>query len=118
MKKANSDVLNFIKENAPSLSKRQKIAAEYIIKHCDKAAYMTAAQLGKSAGVSEATVVRLASRLGFSSYRELQRNLREVIRNRVNSVQRMELADKRIGSGDILTAVLKSDVEKILTNSE
>ena len=110
-----TDVIGYINEHMADFSKRQRALGEYIAKHYDKAAYMTAAQLGKNAGVSESTVVRFAAEIGFDGYQSLQKNLRETMRNQLNSLQRMELAANKIADGDILSAVLKSDIEKIIS---
>ena len=48
-----------------SLSKGQKRIALYIEEHYDKAAFMTASKLGETVGVSESTVVRFATELGY-----------------------------------------------------
>lgn len=109
-----SDVIKYIGDNFDRFSKRQKSIAEFILSHLDKAAYMTAKQLGESAGVSESTVVRFAAEVGFSGYHGFQKSLKEAARNQLNSMQRMELATERLGTDDILSSVLKSDVEKIL----
>lgn len=110
-----TDVIGYINEHMADFSKRQRALGEYIAKHYDKAAYMTAAQLGRNAGVSESTVVRFAAEIGFDGYQSLQKNLRETMRNQLNSLQRMELAANKIADGDILSAVLKSDIEKIIS---
>lgn len=119
MKSADGDVIGYIGDNILNFSKRQRMLAEYITVHYDKAAYMTAAQLGKNVGVSESTVVRFAAEIGFDGYQTLQKTLREAARNRLNSLQRMEIAANKIAGGDILSSVLKSDIDKImLTLSE
>lgn len=110
-----TDVIGYINEHMADFSKWQRALGEYIAKHYDKAAYMTAAQLGKNAGVSESTVVRFAAEIGFDGYQSLQKNLRVATRNQLNSLQRMELAANKIADGDILSAVLKSDIEKIIS---
>ena len=114
MHREETDVIRIINERLGDLSKRQRQIAEYIVGNFDKAAYMTAAQLGESVGVSESTVVRFAVELGFDGYPAFQKNLREGTRNRLNSMQRIELASKRIKDDDVLSSVLKADVEKIL----
>ena len=97
----------------PSFSKGQKAISTYILENYDKAAYMTAASIGKQVGVSESTVVRFATELGFKGYPELQRALQEVVRINLNSVQRVQLTNSIIGEGDIITKVFASDAEKI-----
>ncbi|MBQ7320514.1 MAG: MurR/RpiR family transcriptional regulator [Clostridia bacterium] len=109
----NKDLLNRIEEGIPGFSKGQKLIARYMIEHYEEAAYMTAARLGKLVGVSESTVVRFACELGFEGYPELQRGLQELIRTRLTSFQRMEVANRRMGENDVLDKVLLADAEKI-----
>ena len=108
-----SDLLNTIQNKLPGFSKGQKLIANYILEYYDKAAFMTASKLGKTVGVSESTVVRFAMELGFEGYPEMQRALQEMIRNKLTSVQRIEVGNNRLGQGDVLEAVLHSDIDKI-----
>lgn len=107
------DLLMTIKNQMPAFSKGQRLIANYILEHYEKAAYMTASRLGGLVGVSESTVVRFASELGFEGYPEFQRALQELIRNMLTSVQRIEVTNSLIGDGDVLEKVLMSDAEKI-----
>ncbi|PWM26499.1 MAG: N-acetylmannosamine kinase [Oscillospiraceae bacterium] len=107
------DLIGLITGMMPKFSKGQKQIARYIIEHYDKAAFMTAARLGQAVGVSESTVVRFASELGYEGYPQLQRSLQELIRNRLTTVQRMELTDEQLGGGDIVDRVLSMDIDKI-----
>ena len=66
-KKNTNEVLKRIEENYGGFSKRQKVLADYILKNYDKAAFLTAAKLGKVVGISESTVVRFATELGYIS---------------------------------------------------
>lgn len=97
----------------PKFSKGQKLIAKYIIENYDKAAFMTALKLGETVGVSESTVVRFATELGFDGYPKLQKAIQEMIRSRLTSVQRMEVTESRIGNNDILDSVLNHDIDKI-----
>lgn len=108
-----NNLLKEIENRMSSFSKGQKLIANYIIEHYDKAAYMTAAKLGSLVKVSESTVVRFAIELGFDGYPALQHSLQEMVRARLTSFQRIEVTNSRIGDGDILSRVLLSDAEKI-----
>ncbi|MGN1131300.1 MAG: MurR/RpiR family transcriptional regulator [Ruminococcus sp.] len=99
--------------NMNSFSKGQKRIAKYIEEHYDKAAYMTALKLGETVGVSESTVVRFASELGYDGYPELQKAMQEMIKEKLTSVQRIEVTETRIGDNDVLTTVLNQDIDKI-----
>ncbi len=107
------DLLTLIHSAMPALSKGQKRIAGYIIDNYDKAAYMTAAALGAEVGVSESTVVRFAIELGFDGYPELQSKIRDTVRVRLTSVQRMESANIRMGEAELLDSILLNDAEKI-----
>lgn len=107
------DILTFIDENAATFSKGQKQIAAYIKEHYDKAAYMTAARLGREVGVSESTVVRFVMEFGFEGYPDFQKSLRELIRSKLTAVQRVEVTNNLIGEGDVLEKVLYSDIDKI-----
>jgi DNA-binding MurR/RpiR family transcriptional regulator len=107
------DLISKIQTSMPEFSKGQKLIANYIINHYDKAAFMTAARLGEIVGVSESTVVRFAIELGYDGYPKLQRVLQELIKSKLTSVQRMEVSSNRISEDNILKSVLQSDMEKI-----
>ncbi|MBQ4101914.1 MAG: MurR/RpiR family transcriptional regulator [Oscillospiraceae bacterium] len=107
------DLLTLMEENASKFSKGQRRIAAYIAEKYDKAAFMTALKLGQAVGVSESTVVRFASLLGYDGYPNLQRAMQEMIRNRLTAVQRIEVTEDQIGQEDVLTKVLGSDMEKI-----
>ena len=108
-----NEIIIKINEKYEKLSKGQKLLADYIKQNYDKAAFLTAAKLGKLVGVSESTVVRFSVTLGYKGYPEFQKALEELVRNKLNSIQRMEVAYGRISQSEILTSVLQSDAEKI-----
>lgn len=109
----NHDILTAIQDSMQSFSKGQKKIANFILDSYDKAAFMTASRLGKKVGVSESTVVRFAAELGYDGYPDMQKSLQKMIRNRLTSVQRIEVANDRLGDQDLLSMVLQSDIEKI-----
>ena len=96
-----------------TFSKGQKRLADYVKGNYDKAVFLTAAKLGEIVGVSESTVVRFATQLGYSGYPGFQKALEELVRNKLNSIQRMEVTYGRISQSEILETVLQSDIEKI-----
>ena len=110
--------LSILQEKEPTFSKGQKRIARYITDSYDKAAFMTANRLGKTVGVSESTVVRFAVDLGFDGYPSMQKAVREMVLNRLTSVQRIEVANNRFGDQDVVSMVLHSDMEKLRQTSE
>lgn len=109
----NIDFLSEIENKLPEFSKGQRVIARYILNHYEKAAFMTASKLGATVGVSESTVVRFASEVGCDGYPQLQKGLQEIIRNRLTSVQRMEITNEQIGRDNVVSKVLHMDIERI-----
>lgn len=112
------DLFSIMQQKASSLSKGQRLLAKYITESYDKAAFMTANKLGKAVGVSESTVVRFAVELGYDGYPSMQKAMQELVLNRLTSVQRIEVANDRIGDQDVVTMVLQSDSDKLRQTAE
>ncbi len=108
-----NDILSNLQTGFATFSKGQRRIAKYIYEAYDKAAFMTASKLGRTVGVSESTVVRFAMELGYDGYPSMQKALQEMILNKLTSVQRIEVAQERMGDQDVLALVLESDAEKI-----
>lgn len=107
------NILHTIESGMSGFSKGQKRIAAYILENYDKAAFMTASKLGKLVDVSESTVVRFASELGYDGYPSMQRALQEMIRSRLTSTQRIRAAGDRLSGQDVLGSVLQSDIDKL-----
>lgn len=97
----------------PKFSKGQRLIAKYIQTEYGQAAFMTAAKLGETVGVSESTVVRFATELGYSGYPKMQQAMQEMIRDKLTSFQRIEVSQSRIGNGSVIEHVLNSDIDNI-----
>ncbi len=108
-----SNLLVRIDMSRKDFSKGQRRIASYIEEHYDTAAFMTAAKLGEVVGVSESTVVRFAAQIGYDGYPYLQKAMQEMIRDKLNSIQRIEVTTGRIGDDDVVETVLNQDIDKI-----
>lgn len=106
------DLINRINQSYKKMSKGQKLIAEYILNNYDKAAFMTASRLGTIVGVSESTVVRFANVLDYDGYPRLQKALQELIRNKLTTVQRIEMSSE-LDRSMVLKSVLKADMSNI-----
>ena len=111
--KDSKKLISDIQAQYPRLSKGQKLIAQYILNNYDKVAFMTACKLGETVGVSESTVVRFATTLGYSGYPKLQDALQELIKNKLTTVQRVDMANEYSDDSTILKKVLKSDIDNI-----
>lgn len=113
-----ADILSILQSKAPTFSKGQRLIARYITQSYDKAAFMTANRLGKTVGVSESTVVRFAVDLGFDGYPSMQKAMQEMVLNRLTAVQRIEVANDRIGDQDVVSMVIQADIDKLRQTGE
>ena len=107
------NILHTIEKNMGGFSKGQKLIARFILENYDKAAFMTASRLGKTVHVSESTVVRFATQLGYDGYPSMQRALQELIRGKLTSIQRIQATDTDLGGSALISNVLQRDMEKI-----
>ena len=118
MKIVSNDILSILQARASEFSKGQRLIARYITESYDKAAFMTANRLGKTVGVSESTVVRFAVELGYDGYPSMQKAMQEMVVNCLTAVQRIGVANDRIGDQDIVSMVLQADAEKLSQTAE
>lgn len=113
-----NDLLRVLAREGNKFSKGQRIIAKYILNNYDKAAFMTAGKLGKIVGVSESTVVRFAAELGYDGYPSMRKALQEMIRNRLTSVQRIEVAKSMIDDTDLVKSIIGSDMQNLQATLE
>ncbi len=116
--RSNEDLTKIIQDKYPSFSKGQKAIAKFITEHYDRAAFMTAAKIGKTVDVSESTVVRFATTLGFDGYPDLQRALQVMIKNKLTTVQRISLEEEPEDSEEFIKKVMKNELHSLRTYME
>ena len=107
------EITELIENSLPSMSKGHKAIANYILESYDKAAYMTAARLGEVVGVSESTVVRFTTELGYEGYPEFQRALKEELKSKLTSVQRLDFAEQFSDEGDAVSGIMSQDIQNL-----
>ena len=113
-----NDILKNIEENSRGFSKGQRLIAQYITENYDKAAFMTAGKLGRTVGVSESTVVRFATELGYDGYPGMRKAMQEMVRSRLTSVQRIAVAKDMLDGSNVLKYVMSSDIDKLQSTLE
>lgn len=105
---------SLLSEKKVHLTAAQQRAMKYIIDNYEDAIFLTASGLAQQAGVSEATIVRLAQVLGFDGYPAMQRMLREDLQYRLSTVTRLEQTVKNVrDEGDILVKVMQEDIQNL-----
>ncbi len=113
-----TDLISKINEKYGKMSKGQKLLSNYIIDNYDKAVFLTAAKLGDIIGVSESTVVRFASFIGYKGYPEFQQALEDMVRSKLNSSEKVEITNGGLEQNGVIKEVLTSDALKIKNTME
>lgn len=114
-----NNLMHIMKVRYKTMSKGQKLLAQYTMNNYPKVAFMTASKLGETVGVSESTVVRFATALGFSGYPKFQDALQELIKTKLTTVERVEMTDADYVSDKmILNNVFKNDINNIKDTME
>ena len=115
----NSQLSERIRQHSANFSKGQRIIARYIEEHSEQVAFMTASRLGQTVGVSESTVVRFATEIGYSGYPALQQAMQEMIRSKMTSVQRLERTSTTIPMDRLLDevrfTVIRGNISEVKT---
>ncbi len=112
MYQTKTELLAGIQERFPQLGRGQKKVAQYVLTHTEEVAFLTAAQLGKNVGVSEATVVRFAALLGYEGFPDFQTHIQNMMRQDISTITRLEKRAEQQstqGASSILKAILEAD---------
>lgn len=108
-----NNIIARINEKFSKMSKSHKAIATYISAHYHEAVFMTASKLGEVVKVSESTVVRFATCIGYEGYPEFQVALEAWVKTQLSSVQRMHVKYGSSTQSELLTSVLTADMDKI-----
>ena len=107
------DLISIMNEKYPKMSKNHKKIASFIVDHYETAVFMTAAKLGDQLGISESTVVRFASSLGFDGYPKFQKELEHWVQGQWNGIQKIGVQYRGSSQAEIFDSVLRADMDKI-----
>ncbi|MEW6425557.1 MAG: MurR/RpiR family transcriptional regulator [Bacillota bacterium] len=104
------EIIARLQKNFPQFTRSQRHIADYLLAHPDRVAFLTASRLGRELSVSESTVVRFAVALGYSGYPEMQKDVQEIIRNKLSTAERMKLS---VGDKNILAKIIRTDMQNL-----
>ncbi|NLD05835.1 MAG: MurR/RpiR family transcriptional regulator [Synergistaceae bacterium] len=101
-----------IENNLSILPPAQRKIAEYMLENKLESIFLTALQIGKNAGSSEASAIRLASNLGFSSFPEFIKSLQEEAKNQLSTLGRLQMHKLKPQTGGMVARIINSDLEQ------
>lgn len=106
-------VLQLLEQKMEDLTSAQRKVADYILKNPTDVAFLTIEQLSGHIGVSVASVMRLAYTLGFTGFAQFQKELQEILRNRVAPPTRLEANLKKLGKHKLLVECAEVQISNI-----
>ena len=105
-----------ISEKRNEFTRGQNLLANFISEHCDKAAFMSSFELAAYTGVSQSTVIRFASAMGYDGYTEFQEALQAELKYRLTTLERFELLSEQPSDADVVSEIAISDARNIKNN--
>ena len=100
-------------EQQHSLTPKGRILGKYIMDNPRKAVFMTTKELAETCNVSEATVVRFVSQLGYEAYSVFQQALRDFVDTEMTLLDRTDLSGIKVPGTDRLSRVLYEEMDNL-----
>ena len=99
-----------INESFGDFTKNQKVLSQFILSYCDKAAFMTAAEIAAASGVSQSTVVRFAWALGYESFTAFHDALQNELKYRITALEKFELLNsEELSDSSVFESLAQAD---------
>ena len=113
MDNGNNPVIQHIVDHMPRLTPKGRILGNYVVQYPHKAVFMTTKELAEACKVSEATVVRFVSQLGYGTYGVFLQALRDLVNTGMRLQDRVDLPGLRGAKGDRLGRVMAEEMENM-----
>ncbi|MEJ8543731.1 MurR/RpiR family transcriptional regulator [Brevibacillus borstelensis] len=113
------NVYQHIAERMSHMSKSQHKIANYILQNQNTVPFLTVGKLAKLSGVSEATVVRFATFLGYSGYPELQQYMQDSVQQQLTAAERLKMSQEIYDEEELgIYEVFQDDIANIKATME
>lgn len=103
----------FYKEHYNTLTKGEKKIAEYFVKNPKKVMLLSALELGKEIGVSDASILRFSKALGFQKFSDLKNYIASGFSTITPNDRMVKNWDNFHSQNDIVNKIVNSDLENI-----
>ena len=113
-----SNLLDILKTKATQMTPTHRRVADYILKNPIDASFLTLEQISSIVGTSTTTVMRLCFSLDYTGYTEFQKDLQELLRDRVSPPTRLEINKKDLVPGSLLADCADNQVKNITKTLE
>ena len=108
------DILEQISAKYQTFAPRQRKVAEYLFHNLDQAILLNSTQIAAKAEVSQATVTRFITGLGFSGFPKFKRAIAQKLLEDFSTSTRFVKSTKALeGRDSLFTDILKGDIENL-----
>lgn len=114
------EIFEIIARRRGHLSKAQKKLADYILNNRTAVPFLNISSLARSAGASEATVVRFCNGLGFKGYPDFRQAMQEAVERQLSIRERLRISENAYTdkSPDFLARIFEDDISNIRATLE
>ncbi len=109
----NNPVIQHIVDRMPQLTPKGRILGNYVVQHPQKVVFMTTKELSEACMVSEATVVRFVSQVGYETYGAFLQALRDLVNTGMTLQDRVDLPGVKGAERDRLGRVMAEEMENM-----
>jgi DNA-binding MurR/RpiR family transcriptional regulator len=85
-------IQDLLRNRRQPFSEKQQILVNFLFRNYQKVAFMNLNELARETKVSQATIIRLASLLGFKGYPEFQKAVQRLVSQDLTTVERLHLS--------------------------
>jgi DNA-binding MurR/RpiR family transcriptional regulator len=108
-----TELISEIEKVIEKLPKRKRKLAIFLTQKWQEVPLISIQEIAKRAGVSTATVTRLARELNFEGFQEFKNHLKEEIRERLSPVEKFKLVKENLKGRRSLVKVAEQDIKNI-----
>lgn len=113
MESATNPVVQHIVDHMPTLTPKGRILGNYVVQNPHRVVFMTTKELANACAVSEATVVRFVSQLGYGKYGAFLQALRDLVNTGMTLQERVDLPGLKGAASDRLGRVMAEEMENM-----
>jgi DNA-binding MurR/RpiR family transcriptional regulator len=106
-----TELRELIVKHGGTLPPQQRIIADYLVEHLQTVPFLSIPELAHRIGVSEATIVRFAKRIGFTGFSELKMALVDILQNQLPTAD--ETARAVPDDSNVLQTVARMEITNI-----
>src|SRR5690606_22643704 len=107
------ELVALLREKSAGFSDAFRKIAAFILSNYHQACFMTAQELADAVGVSQPSVTRFTTYLGFSGFPEFQRSLQQVVRHEITGPDRLRAVVRGNGEGVPYAGLIQEEMRNL-----